>query len=177
MKLHSLRTSMKPSGASASRRFAWPGWKFWKWRVQSDRGAIILCLTAPFIVTAISFCITVGWVAFLSATHGDMSSRPLPTVIAYLVVTFSVMVLPAYTAGCGWWIWATRDENANLVKQLWFLPLISTLFVWFPTLTMAEVEMTYRLQMFPVLIAISLLSGYIWIGLVRLAFYFWRQKR
>lgn len=142
--------------------------------VESDRSALLLCLAIPFAIALVSFVLAVGLTAPGAPKLGTL--RSTVAGLSYVYLTLGLMWLPAYGIACGWFWWSTRASEQKLFTRLYTLPLVAALFVWFPALMFVAVPFTQRLRLFPVLALSAVLSGFLWIGLVRLMFYAWRRK-
>jgi hypothetical protein len=143
-------------------------------RLETDRGALLVCLIAPWIVALAAFVLAIALTGFSVPTIGTMRSGIAAT--AYVYLTLGIMWLPSYSAGCIWWWWATRDDETRLMTRLYTLPLVAALFAWFPSLTFLNAPLVFRMKMYPALAVSGIIAGYIWIAIVRMVFYLWRRK-
>lgn len=139
----------------------------------TDRSLMMTAVVLPLILAGIAFILAVALTAFGAPTIGTM--RSTIAGLAYVYLMLCVMWLPAYTIGCAWFWWATRDED-NLLKRLYTMPWISALFVWFPALYFTPVSLAEKARMYPMLAVTVIIASYVWVGLVRLMFHVWRQK-
>jgi|SRR5471030_26226 len=141
--------------------------------IDTDRGAMLATLALPGILMVIAFLIAIALTAFGVPTLGTL--RSTVAAVAYLYLTLCVMWLPAYCIAFAWYWWASRDD-AVLLQRLWFLPLVEALFVWFPSILFADIAHGQRIQVLMPFVLTAIVSGYVWVGLVRLLFYVWRRK-
>lgn len=143
-------------------------------RECTDRALLMTGLSLPLLFALIAFVLAVALTAFGAPTVG--TARSTIAGLAYVYLMMCLMWLPAYAAGCGWFWWATRGEDDNLLKRLYTMPWISALFVWFPALFFTPITLADKARMYPMLAATVIIASYIWIGLVRFIFHVWRQK-
>lgn len=144
--------------------------------VDSDRVLLLMYLSAPVAIAAVAFAMAVGLTAFGAPQVG--TPRSTAAGLAYVYLTVGLMWLPAYLVACGWFWWATRDDEAqeNLFKRLFTMPLVGAAFVWFPVLYFTPAPMAQKVRMYPLLALSAIVGGYIWVGLVRLMFRAWRKR-
>jgi hypothetical protein len=142
-------------------------------RIDTDRGALLACLSFPILLAAVAFVVAVSLTAFGVPKIG--TARSTVAAMSYLYLTLSVMWMPGYGVALAWYWWITRDHD-RLLQRLYKLPLVEAIFVWFPSLVFIDASMGQRLRMYAVFALTAVALGYVWIGLVRLMFYFWRRK-
>ena len=90
------------------------------------------------------------------------------TVFTYLVLC--VLVLPSYSFACVWYWLRMRgdpDNGERLYKQLWWLPPITALFMWWPFAFIPKVQQ-YGFQAFMFLALSVLVIAFLWVLLIRL---------
>ena len=90
------------------------------------------------------------------------------TVFTYLVLC--VLVLPSYSFACVWYWLRTRgdpDNSERLYKQLWWLPPITAIFMWWPFAFIPVVQQNGFLA-FMFLALSVLVIAYLWVLLIRL---------
>jgi len=148
------------------------------WFSVGDRGAALALLSAPFAIALITFVLAV-----LTTMLGEMekgSARFYTAAFSYTFLISSVMALPAYLAGYGWYWWWTKESDDRLTTGLWFAPLVATLFAWFPaTLFPATGKLgapaINPFQTYLLIAALTLVLGYLWASLVRVILRLWRN--
>lgn len=144
----------------------------------SDRTAALALLSAPFTIALIAFVLAV-----LTTVLGEMdkgSARFYTAAFSYTFLISSVMALPAYLAGYGWYWWWTKDRDDRIATGLWIAPLVATLFAWFPaTLFPAPGKLgdpaVNPFQIYLLMAALTLVFGYIWALVVRVILRLWRK--
>jgi len=134
-----------------------------RWSV-SDRGAALAILSLPFALAVLAFMLT-----FIASAVGKTAQGTLLFYLAafsYAYLIACVMFLPAYAIGYCWYWWKTKNDDTDLVKPLFWMPLIVAAFVWFPTVLFPQVSITGRIQVFLLLAGASLVIGYLWVAIV-----------
>lgn len=139
----------------------------------SDRGAALALLAFPMGLAFLAFIISVGTTAMGEMAKGSV--RFYTAAFAYTFLMSSLMGLPAYIASYGWFWWRTKAHDADLCKNLWLMPLIAAVFVWFPALLFPQSKGIGRIQVYLLLAAGTVVIGYAWVAIVRLIFRFWRK--
>lgn len=142
---------------------------------QTDRKASLVILTFPFALGLIAFLLAIITTALGSVPQGTPRFYMAAFSFSYLVI--GLLYLPAYAISYGWFWWATRDDIADLGKRLLLMPLVAAVFVWFPAIFFRQVADAGLLQAVLLLIGISLIVGYLWIGIARLILYVWRKVK
>jgi hypothetical protein len=143
--------------------------------LESDRGALLACLSVPFAAALLAFIIAVALTAFGVPLVGTVRSSVAGFAFVYLTLCF--MGLPAYGAGCVWYWWATRGDDSRLLMQLYALPLIAAVFAWFPGLAFIDAPLIQRARIYPTFAIPALIVGYLWIAMVRMIFFSLRGRR
>ena len=142
---------------------------------QPDRKASLVILTFPFALGLIAFLLAIITTALGGVPQGTPRFYMAAFSFSYLVI--GLLYLPAYAISYGWFWWATRDDITDLGKKLLWMPLVAAVFVWFPAIFFRQVVDAGLLQAVLLLIVISLIVGYLWIGIARLILYVWRKVK
>lgn len=140
----------------------------------SDRQAALTILSLPFILTPLAFLLTVIVTSMDLTQEGSLGLFVGGISYAYLIVC--LIWLPSYAIGYGWYWWKTKLDG-NLCKPLLWLPLLIAAFAWFPAalLPIPGNIQTKWWQIFFVLGGMSLVTNYLWVGIVRLILRYWRK--
>lgn len=140
----------------------------------SNRGKILLLLPLPFFFAFFLSFITPGlyddvkegefyfWVYVIGAayTHGCL------------------LYLPAYLVAYGWYCWKSKFDLSFTAKRLFWIPVISSaamIYFLIPMSFIPKITFQTMVVTFLYLAGISLIVGYVWIGIVTLIFYMWRN--
>jgi hypothetical protein len=144
--------------------------------LESDRSALLACLSIPFAAALLAFIIAVGLTAFGVPIVGTARSSVAGFAFVYLILCF--IWLPAYGAACAWYWWATRGDDSRLLMQLYALPLIAAVFAWFPGLAFIDAPLLQRARIYATFAIPAIIVGYVWVGIVRLMFFSirWRKR-
>ncbi len=142
--------------------------------VVEDRSALLRCLCIPLVLTLVAFSIAVALTAFSVPTVGTTKSTVAG--LAYVYLMMALMWVPSYLVGLAVFWWNTRHSDDKLLFNLYIMPLVCALFIWFPSLVMGDATREQRMQMLVPLVGTGVILGYVWIGLVRLMYYVWRKK-
>lgn len=136
----------------------------------SNRGAVLAILSIPLLLAALAFILTII-AASLSVEHGIFAKI---VVFSYLYLMVGLIYLPAYGVSYVWY-WFRAGDDANLGRSLLRIPLISTAFVWFPTLSPPQLANPAHAKSFLILAGINLIVCYLWVAVVRLILRTWRK--
>lgn len=141
----------------------------------SDRSATFILLALPLAIAIIALVL-----ASITTAMGQMkpgSFRFYLGAMSYSILLAAFFCMPAYLISCGWYWWRTSTDFSieKLIKNLWFLPLIAGLFSWFPSLLIPQISDAGKPQVLLLLILLTLLIGYPWIGFVRFILRVWRK--
>lgn len=142
---------------------------------RTDRTASLVILTLPFALALIAFLLAIITTALGSVPQGTPRFYMAAFSFTYLVA--GLLYLPAYAISYGWFWWATRDDISDLGKKLFWMPLVAAAFVWFPAILFRQLADAGLLQAVLLLLGISLIVGYLWIGIARLILYVWRKVK
>jgi hypothetical protein len=127
----------------------------------------------PLVLAVVSFAIAVFMTATGMYRHGTISSVVAATSILYL--TLGMTWLPGYAISLVWFWYVTRHDKP-LFPSIYWVPVIQSLLIWFPSLLLVDVPFTQKLRMLPAWAFASLILGYVWIAIVRAIFYFWKRR-
>ncbi len=139
----------------------------------TDRGALLLCLSVPVVLALVAFVAAVALTAHGAPQIGTLSSGV--AAAAYVYLALGSVSLPAYAVGVLWLWWATRRDDSELVRRLFTMPVVTSAFIWMPSLAVSQAPLLIRVKMFFVFALVALIFGYLWAGLVRLVFFAWRR--
>lgn len=140
---------------------------------ETDRTSLFACLISPLILAAVAFVLAVGLTAMSVPTAGTI--RSTVAALSFVYLTLALAWLPAYAIALAWFWFATRNDEP-LFPRLYWVPVIQTLFIWFPTIFFLDVPIAQKLRMLPSWGISSIVLGFIFIGLVRGIFYLWKRK-
>lgn len=143
----------------------------------TDRGAALLLLAGPFVIALIAFVLAV--VTTLLGEMDKGSVRFYVAAFSYSFLISSVMTMPAYLVGYGWYYWWSKAADRRITAGLWIMPLVATLFAWFPATIFPSLDKlgagVNPFQVYLMMAALTLAFGYLWSVLVRAILRFWRK--
>lgn len=144
----------------------------------TDRSAALLLLAGPFVIALIAFVLAVVVTMLGEMESGSM--RFYTAAFSYSFLISSVMTLPAYLIGYGWYFWWSKAAVSRITTGLWILPLVAALAAWFPaTLFPAPSKLDSAginsFQVYLMMAALTLTLGYLWAAVVRVVLRVWRK--
>lgn len=142
-------------------------------RPETDRASLFVCLMLPFFLLVLTFVLAVSLTATSIPTVGTARSAIAASCFVYLALALTW--LPAYSVALVWFWFATRNEEP-LFSRLYWIPVIQTLFIWFPTIFFLDAPVEQKYGMLPYWALVSILLGFIFIALIRGLFYLWKRK-
>ena len=142
-------------------------------RPETDRTSLFACLLSPIILAVVAFILAVGLTATSVPTQG--TARSTIAALSFVYLTIALTWLPAYSFALAWFWVKTRNDEV-IFSRLYWIPVIQTLFIWFPTIFFLDVPIAQKLRMLPSWGIASVVLGFIFIGLIRGVFYLWKRK-
>ncbi|MEM8515128.1 hypothetical protein RCH14_004488 [Massilia sp. MP_M2] len=140
---------------------------------ETDRTSLFACLLAPLILAVAAFILAVSLTAVSVPISGTL--RSTVAALSFVYLTLALAWLPAYTIALAWFWITTRNDEA-IFPRLYWVPVIQTLFIWFPTIFFLDVPTAQKLRMIPPWGIASIVLGFVFIGLIRGIFYLWKRK-
>lgn len=143
----------------------------------SDRGAALAVLGTPIWMSLLALLMAIGLTASGPVIEPGSIKQFLAT-FAYTTLLIAALFLPSYLGAYGWYWWRSRREG-RIGRRFALMPLIAAGLVWCPTLLISGsngyFDSVGLLQGYLLLAAVTLVGGYVWVGLVRLILRLWRK--
>lgn len=139
---------------------------------ETDRAFLFTCLMLPFALAGIAFILAVSLTATSVPTVGTARSAIAATCFVYLALALTW--LPAYSIALTW-LWFTTRNGESALSRLYWIPVIQTLFIWFPTIFFLDAPIEQKYRMLPSWGIASILLGFLFIGIIRGSFHLWKR--
>lgn len=148
------------------------------WEI-SNRGATLAVLGTPIWLSLLALLMAIGLTASGPAIEPGSIKQLLATV-TYTTLLIAALFLPSYLGAYGWYWWRSgRAGTSGIGRQFAAIPLIAAALVWCPTLLISGSNGYFDsiglLQGYLLLAAVTLVGGYVWVGIVRLFLRLWRK--
>ncbi|KGT55139.1 hypothetical protein NY96_13415 [Xanthomonas citri pv. fuscans] len=139
----------------------------------SDRRFAITWLLAPIIGVLLAFLIAVAVTAMGKMAQG--TPRFYLVALSYTYLLASLMCMPAYAIGVGGYWWMTRNAEEKRIGYLWWIPVFSALWGWFPSVLFPQGGDVGMGKLFVMMAGTVFVLSLIWILVVRAVLYIWKK--